>query len=73
MGAPKTNNFFTTEAKGLDIQKPSAVSGTGYPIAVARPPRLHTATGTNRIKSTFYSGFQGLAAAPSQCPPDSLA
>ncbi len=55
MAGPKTNNFFTTEAK--DIQKTSAISGTGFPITIARPPRLHTATGTNRIKSTFFIGF----------------
>ena len=47
---PKTNNFFTTEAK--DVPRISALSGLGNPA-----PRVHTATGTNRIKSSFYSGF----------------
>ena len=47
---PKTNNFFTTEAKDI-----SALSGLGFPSNPA--PRVHTATGTNRIKSSFYSGF----------------
>jgi hypothetical protein len=50
---PKTNNFFTTEAK--DVPRISALSGLGFPSNPA--PRVHTATGTNRIKSSFYSGF----------------
>lgn len=50
---PKTNNFFTTEAK--DVPRISALSGLGFPSNAA--PRVQTATGSNRIKSSFYSGF----------------
>lgn len=50
----QTNNFFTTDVKDT---KGSVGTITGIQHHVP-PPRLHTATGTNRVKNSFYNGFQ---------------
>ncbi len=50
----QTNNFFTTDVKDT---KGSVGTITGIQQQVP-PPRLHTATGTNRVKNSFYNGFQ---------------
>jgi hypothetical protein len=69
----QNNNFFTT-----DITSKPTGGATTNNIYHSRPQtgnhtaghgvRLHTANGTNRMKMTFYQGFQAL-----QMPQETLA
>jgi len=46
------NNFFTTDVKDPN----GSVRAIGIQKHIP-PPRLHTATATNRVKNSFYNGF----------------
>lgn len=51
-----TNNFFTTEA----VQKPGTHIQSRPQTGNLTGGRLQTAGPTNRVKTSFYSGFQAL-------------